>query len=139
MLHERIQTSAPLVVDLDRTLIANDIAMEQMIRVGRGSWRALAWLVLAVVVGLWRGPARLKARLARRAPVDATTLPYRAEVLALIAAARAEGRPVILATASHARIAARVARHLGLFDRVIATSARTNTKGAAKLDANRAS
>lgn len=144
MKHERIiaqapeTTAVPLVVDLDRTLIANDVAMEQMVRIGRGSWRALAWLVWAVLVSLVRGPARLKVRLARRVPVDAATLPYRPEVLALIDAARAEARPVILATASHARIAARVARHLGRFDHVIATSAGGNAKGTAKLAAIRA-
>lgn len=74
---------------------------------------------------------------ARRDPLDAAALPYRREVLDLIEQARTEGRPVILASASHWRHIRRIADHLGLSDPIIATRGRTNLKGSAKLAAIR--
>ena len=138
MKHDRIGSKTPLVVDLDHTLIATDIAMEQSVRVARRGVASLVWLALAMFASLWRGPERLKAQLARMAPIDAASLPYRPEVLATIENARRLKRPIILATASHWRVARAVARHLGVFDAVIATSARVNRKGHAKLAAIRA-
>ena len=143
MKHERITAPPapdnaappPLVIDLDRTLVTNDVAMEQLVRFGRRSWRTALALLWALALSVLHGPARLKVRLAKAVPIDAATLPYRPEVLELIATARAQHRPVILATASHARVAHAVARHLGLFDAVIATRGRRNAKGAAKLAA----
>lgn len=123
-----------LVVDLDHTLIRGDVAVEAMVRVLRHGLAATAALVRC----LRRGPAATKTWLTRRLPPDAATLPYRDEVLALIAEARAEGRPVILATAAHWRTAARVAAAVGPFDAVLASGRRRNLKSAAKLAAIRA-
>lgn len=61
----------------------------------------------------------------------------RFEVLALIHEAKAEGRTVILASASHWRNVLRVSRHVGLSDKIIATDGRHNMKGACKLAAIR--
>src|SRR3546814_5259432 len=74
----------------------------------------------------------------RRDRIDAARLAYLSEVLHLIEQARAEGRPVILASASHWRHIRRIADHLALSDPVIATRGRSNLKGAAKLAAIRA-
>src|SRR3546814_16435812 len=74
----------------------------------------------------------------RRDRIDAARLPYRSEVLHRIEQARAEGRPVILASASHWRHIRRIADHLGLSDPIIATRGRVNLKGSAKLAAIRA-
>ncbi len=119
-----------LVVDLDDTLIRGDVAVEALIR----ALRRLS-LVFAILRGLLAGPAGIKTLLARRMPVDASRLCYREEVLALIAAARGAGRPVILATAAHWRTARRVAAAVGPFDAVIASDRRHNLKGTAKLAA----
>ncbi|MFM6854943.1 MAG: UbiA family prenyltransferase [Sphingopyxis sp.] len=124
----------PLIVDLDRSLTRADVAMESLVRVARRSvalCAALLWWMLA-------GRAGLKTRLARLDPVDPARLPYRAEVIALIQSARADGRPVWLASAAHGRNVVRVARHLGLFDGIIASTRRANIKGSAKLAAIRA-
>lgn len=123
----------PLVVDLDGTLTPADVSVEALLTVARRGllhfWMVLRWLLT--------GRAGVKTRAARHAPLDAAKLRYRPEVLALIETARGEGRPVILASASHRRNIARVARHLGLFDAVLATSNRANLKGAHKLAALR--
>jgi 4-hydroxybenzoate polyprenyltransferase len=56
----------------------------------------------------------------------------------MIAAARAEGRPIVLASGSHWRYVQRVARSSGPFDIVIGTRAGVNLTGAAKLSRLRA-
>lgn len=125
--------AVPLFVDVDATLVRADVTLEALVTVMRSSLRGF-------FAGLWwliAGRAVTKTLLARRAPVDAASLPYRAEVMELIAQARAEGRPVILASASHWRNVSRIARHIGA-DGVIATRRRQNLKGANKLAAIRA-
>lgn len=124
----------PLVVDCDRTLTRADMAMEALVDVAKHSFRSFIF-VLYWFIG---GRAAIKTRLARIAPVRAEGLPIRPEVAALIAAARADGRPVILASAGHQRNLARVARAHGPFDAVIGTTRRANRKGTGKLSAIRA-
>ena len=119
----------PLFVDVDGTLTAADISLESFVRFARSgvwSWLMLLWWIV-------RGRAIAKTMVARRMPIDPATLPYRDEVLQLIAAARAAGRPVILASASHWRNIARISAHLGLDGHLIATRGDRNLKGAAKL------
>jgi 4-hydroxybenzoate polyprenyltransferase/phosphoserine phosphatase len=123
--------AVPLFVDVDGTLTRADISLESFVRVARCSVTAMLQLLL----WLLRGRAVAKAMAARRDPVDPVKLPYRQEVLDLIAEAQANGRPVILASASHRRNIRRVASHLGLSESVIATHAHANLKGAPKLAA----
>jgi len=127
--------SLPLVVDLDGTLVAGDIAMESLITVARRNLRSFL-CVLALV--LFASRARLKAYLALHDPVDPEGLAFRPAVLDLIAQARAGGRPVILASAAHQANVRRVAHHLGLFDAALGSTSRSNLRGKAKLDAIRA-
>jgi len=126
--------AVPLFVDVDGTLTRADVSLESFLRVVRSA--VFAWA--ALLLWLVRGRAFAKTMAARRAPVDPALLPYRAEVLAFIDRARAEGRPVILASASHWRNVARIARHLGLDEPVLATRGRRNLKSRAKLAAVRA-
>jgi 4-hydroxybenzoate polyprenyltransferase len=67
--------------------------------------------------------------------LDVTILPYEPLVLELIREERAKGRQIVLATASHKVYAERVALHLGLFDKVLATEADRNLSAVAKRDA----
>lgn len=122
--------TCPLVVDLDGTLIRSDLLVESGLRFVRRApleaMRPLVWL--------GRGKAVLKARLAERGGVDVTTLPYEPSVLALIDEARRDGRRVVLATASHVSLAEAVARHLGCFDEVIASTEAENLAAERKRD-----
>ncbi len=118
----------PLVVDLDGTLIASDLLIETAFaELGRRPYSALD-----MCTALTRGKAALKHRLAEPADFDPGTLPYDPEVLAAIRQAREDGRPVYLASASHRRLVAAVADHLGLFDGWFASCEATNLAGAAK-------
>lgn len=121
----------PLVVDLDGTLIRTDLLAETanqfLIDHPVQSVRLLAWLA--------QGKSALKTHLAAASGVDAATLPYNDHLLEWLREQRAQGRQLVLATASHHTLADRVARHLGLFDDVLATNASTNLKAGAKRDA----
>lgn len=122
----------PLVVDLDGTLIATDSLWETF-------WAVLADKPRAGLAALWaltRGRAAFKRALAPHAPAP-DTLPLRPEVLAEIETARAQGRPVVLASAADAGIAQRMADHLGL-DAALGSDGQVNLKGAAKAEALRA-
>lgn len=123
--------SVPLYVDLDGTLVATDLLHESALLLARRSpldaLKLPAWLMA--------GKARMKQEIARRIDIDVTGLPYRQEVLHLIAQARQEGRRVVLATASDRSIATAIAAHLGNFDAVLASDGQTNLSGRAKLAA----
>lgn len=134
MLERRLETEPrqpTLYVDLDGTLTPADVSIEAFVTFARA--KPLNGLML--LFWLFKGRAFAKAMVARRLPLDPATLPYRAAVLQLIETERAAGRRVVLASASHRRNVGRVARHLGLFDGVIASSARRNLKGREKLRA----
>jgi len=117
-----------LCVDLDGTLIDSDLLFESFL----SAFRKAPWLVFQCVWWLAIGRARLKEELAKRAEVDAGTLPYRGEVVAFLRVERAKGRRLVLATASWCSLAEEVGRHLGLFDEVLATTRERNLKGERK-------
>ncbi len=121
----------PLVVDLDGTLIRSDLLVESFLSLL--SERPLE--ALRRLGALRRGKAAFKAALAEHALIDAPTLPYDPAVLALMEAARAEGRATVLASASDARYVRAVADHLGGFDAVLGTEGGVNLSGARKADA----
>ena len=124
---------APVVcVDLDGTLIASDLLSESILGYSRrhplGIFHLPFWLL--------RGRAYLKQRLANPDYIRPENLPYRQDVLETISALREAGATrTVLATASHVNLANAVARHLGIFDEVVATCDATNLKGAAKAQA----
>jgi 4-hydroxybenzoate polyprenyltransferase len=120
----------PLCVDLDGTLVATDTLWESALTLVR----AQPLRALLLPVWLVRGRAALKSALAAAAPLDVASLPYRSEVLAYVAEARAAGRDVVLVTASPRAVAERVASHTGVFEDVMASDAE-NLKGARKRDA----
>jgi 4-hydroxybenzoate polyprenyltransferase/phosphoserine phosphatase len=125
------QNGVALCVDCDGTLIATDLLHESVVKL----IKARPWVLLVLPLWLLGGRQSLKQRVAEQVEIDASTLPYRADVLALVQQARAEGRTTVLATASHERYAKAVAAHVGVFDEVLATNAGRNLKGEAKRQA----
>ncbi|PVE25752.1 UbiA family prenyltransferase [Microvirga sp. KLBC 81] len=122
--------SRPLVVDLDGTLVASDLLIETAFsELGRRPHS-----LVEILAALKRGKAALKHRLSEPVDFDPSTLPYDPEVLALIRQAKAEGRQVYLASASHEKLVGRVADHLGEFDGWFATNETTNLAGEKKAE-----
>ena len=128
-MHGTRDTDIPLIVDLDGTLTPADTGLEAFVRYARKGplhfLRLLFWLI--------QGRSVAKAKVARATAFDPATLMLRPEVVAMVEAARASGRKTILASASHWRTVKAVAAHTGLFDDVIASTAKRNCKGGAKL------
>ena len=118
----------PLCCDLDGTLIHSDTLHESILDGLRQNPLAMAGLPL----WLLQGRAQFKKRVADCSQFDASTLPYREDVLNALRQARAEGRQLVLVTAAHRDIALAVAAHLQIFDRIIASSDTQNLKGPAK-------
>ena len=120
--HRETTSSIPLIVDLDGTLLRSDLLLETTALL----MREQPWRLPALLPWLARGKVHLKRQLAQATDLDVQTLPYDADVLALVEEARLAGRPVVLATASHRLLADQVAEHLGVFDEVMATEGDVN-------------
>lgn len=122
----------PLVVDLDGTLVRTDTLVECVVASIRQPLK-----LLRAVAALRFGRARLKQEFAAIAELDPALLPYNQELLAFLREEQKRGRPLILATGADQHIALAVARHLDLFDRVLASDGTSNLTGSGKLAAIR--
>lgn len=126
-------STTAMYVDLDGTLLSTDMLWETIcFLVCREPLRALS-----LPFWLFRGKAGFKQEIAQRVSFDPALLPYRREVLDYLRAQKAQGRRLVLATASHQSVANPIAAHLGLFDAVLASDGETNLCAETKLDAIR--
>ena len=120
----------PLVVDLDGTLIFTDMLHESALRVLRDN----PLNTLCIPYWLSRGKAVLKQNLAHRTDFDPEFLPYNLRFIEWLKQQRAQGRQLILCTASDLSIATAIAEHLGVFDEVIASDGTRNLTGKHKAE-----
>ncbi|HWB08569.1 MAG TPA: UbiA family prenyltransferase [Pirellulales bacterium] len=120
-------------VDLDGTLIRTDTLWESLLLLARSR----PWQLLCAIAWLLRGKAYFKDQLAARVVPDARLLPYRAELLKSLRELKAKGVTLCLTTAADRRVAGEVAKHLCLFDEVVASDGSTNCSGSNKLAAIR--
>ena len=120
--------AGPLVVDVDGTLVAGDLAMEGAVRlVAVAPLRALAfpwWL-------LRDGRAGFKRRVAGEVALPPATLVLNPAVVEEIAAGRAQGREVWLASGSDEGVVGPLADAVGATGH-FASDGRTNLVGSAK-------
>lgn len=123
--------SRPLCVDLDGTLVATDTMYESLLL----AVRTRPLHLIAAPFWLFQGRAFFKQQLARRAIPDPATLPYRDELVLYLRDQKAAGRRLILTTGTDALVAGTIAKHLDLFDAVLASDGRTNCTGSAKVQA----
>ncbi len=124
-------TSQPLFVDLDGTLVKADIFLEAIFALVRKNPCILANIIGWLIRG---GRARVKYEIAVRYDLQACNLPYNEELLDFLREQKTLGRKIHLATASNEIFAKKVADKLGLFDAVLASDARENLKGGNKLE-----
>jgi 4-hydroxybenzoate polyprenyltransferase/phosphoserine phosphatase len=121
----------PLVLDVDGTFLKTDMLFETF-------WAGLGtdpFATLRATFTNLRRPERLKAELARIAPLRTDLLPVNPEVADLALRSRMAGREVVLASASDRSLVEPLAREYGLSERVFASDADHNLKGAAKAAA----
>jgi phosphoserine phosphatase len=124
----------PLVVDLDGTLVDADTLHLSIARLARER----PWLLPALPFMVLFGRARFKDFVSDHVQLDPSSLPYRPDVMEFVKHQRASGRRIVLATAANKQIADAVARHLGVFESVIASNRRHNAKAGGKVAAIRA-
>jgi phosphoserine phosphatase len=89
-------SAVALCIDCDGTLLQTDLLHEGVLAMIKQS----PWAVLLLPWWLLRGKAYLKERISERVRFDWESMPYCAGILDLIRTARAQGRRVVLATAS---------------------------------------
>jgi 4-hydroxybenzoate polyprenyltransferase/phosphoserine phosphatase len=123
------ENGRPIVVDLDGTLVNSDMLVENLFLF----LRLYPCRVFHVLAWLMRGKACLKRNLADAVLPEASALPYNQCLVTWLKTQRAQGRHLVLATASDQRIAERVAAHVGLFDEVLGTND-VNLSSSAKRD-----
>lgn len=123
-------TVCPLCVDLDGTLIRGDMFLETALEAVRDKPLSLVQMLPSV----WRGRAWLKRRLARTSRFDPAHLPYDERLVDYLHGEHASGRMLVLATASDELVARRIADHLKLFDKILASDGRRNLKGNVKRE-----
>ncbi|MDP1929986.1 MAG: UbiA family prenyltransferase [Gammaproteobacteria bacterium] len=119
----------PLFVDLDGTLIHSDLLLESFLDLIK---RHFLCLFLAPF-WLLRGKAWLKYQIASRVELRADLLPYNNEFLDYLREQKAQGRKLILISASSDRLVQSVAAHLALFDLAIGSDDKVNCSGTRKL------
>src|SRR3990172_12312754 len=118
----------PLCVDLDGTLAKTDLLFETAIGAIRKNWT----IIFRLPIWFFAGKARAKRQLAKISTCNLEIIPWNHELIGYLKKERENGRQIVLATANDRIVAESVARHLGLFDEVIASDGITNIKGAAK-------
>ena len=111
----------PLCVDLDGTLIKSDLLIESIFA-----------LIKVSPLSLFRGKAFFKYQIASRVEMNPSLLPYQTEFLDFLKEEHANGRQLILATASNELLAEQVSRHLNIFSEVIASNSKYNVSGTNK-------
>ncbi len=121
----------PLVLDVDGTFLKTDMLFECF-------WAGLGRAPLATLKACalhFRQPQRLKAELAQIAPLRTDLLPVNPDVAGYAASAVADGRDVVLASASDQTLVRALADEYALSETVFASDGETNLKGQAKAEA----
>ena len=119
----------PLCVDLDGTLVKSDTLYDSLCVMLRHRPTA----VLKLPFWLLGGKARVKAELARIAPIDAAKLPFNQKVVNFLRQEKRNGRKIYLVTGADERLAHAVAAHLNLFTETLGSNGATNLTGNLKL------
>ncbi|MBM7069074.1 UbiA family prenyltransferase [Actibacterium sp. 188UL27-1] len=122
--------TVPLVVDLDGTFSRSDTLHEALL-----SLVAKQPNKLPEIAGwLGSGKAVFKDKVAEEALVDASILPLNQDVVDYVADARAQGRKVLLVSASNQRQVTAVADAADMFDEAVGSGPDRNLAGSNKAD-----
>ncbi len=125
------EASATLCVDLDGTLVKTDTLVDLLCSLAHTS----PWQFARIPLWLTQGKAAFKRSVAAHAPLDAAHLPYNTALVTFLREEAAAGRTLVLATGADRQTAEAVAKHLGIFQQVLASDGTTNLTGARKLHA----
>lgn len=127
---ELANTNIPLCIDCDGTLIHTDLLFEGVLKLVKNK----PWEIFLLPFWLLKGKAFMKHRIAERVDFNWEMLPYCTEVITLAKSANAQGRQVILVSASPSKWVEGIAKYLGLFNGTMSTK-ESNLAGHSKANA----
>lgn len=131
-MQERQDVIGVVCADVDGTLLQTDLLYESLLF----ALKRHPTVIFFVPFWLLRGLAYLKARLARRAAdMSVATMPLNEPVVSYLQERFEKGNSIILASASHTSLVAKVADRLGFVSQVIGSDESINCKGTRKADA----
>ena len=130
MFESTCEIRLPLCVDCDGTIIKTDLLFESFFVLLKQS----PFTVFRLPFWLLKGKAYLKQRIAEWVDLDVTLLPYNTHLLSFLQQEKAQGRELILVTASPRKFAQQISDHLDLFCMVIATDGDKNMRGKHKAE-----
>ncbi|ATB28935.1 UbiA family prenyltransferase [Melittangium boletus] len=108
---------SPLTVELEGVLARTNTLHEGLVRL----LKRRPHLLPAAVGWSLKGPAFLRAQVARHVDLDVARLPYDEALVSRLTEEKSRGRRIVLATVADRRVAEAVAAHLGFFDQVLAS------------------
>ncbi len=118
----------PLCVDLDGTLLKTDSLHELLVKFIKYN----LWSIFKLPFWVLEGKAAFKSQLAERVSLAPHLLPYNEKVLDFVRQEKEKGREVYLCTGANISVAQDIARHIDLFDGVIASQDAKNITGGNK-------
>jgi len=127
---EKNVSDAPLCVDMDGTLILQDLLMFGIFRLAIKRPQALFFLSFSLL----KGRAKFKDDAAEKLSINPSGLTFNRALVEYLISQKKLGRRIILVTGNNAKIAQPVARYLGLFSEVIASTKEKNLVGRAKAN-----
>ncbi|MBE6447345.1 MAG: hypothetical protein E7015_02540 [Alphaproteobacteria bacterium] len=116
-------SSLPLCVDLDGTLIFDDVsrlAFRCLLKKGN------VCKLLRIALSSLGNVARIKHEIAAIADLDPATLRYNEKFLSYVISEKQRGKKLILSTGANHKYARCIADYLGIFDKVFASSESIN-------------
>lgn len=125
-----VNNTIPLVVDLNGALIQTDLLYASLCAL----LKQRPWCLFLLPLWLLKGKAYLKRQIAQHLTFEVSRLPYHTAFLDHLTTQHTHGRRLMLATASDARLAREVAKHLGIFETVLASDGMTNLAAERKRD-----
>ena len=118
-------TSLPLCVDLDGTLILTDSLWESCLRLISQQplmlFLLLSWLFL--------GKASFKQKVSQHINLSPGSLPFNTDLLKYLTQQRLLNRHLVLVTAANKTIAEAISSHLNIFDEILASDETHNLSG----------
>ncbi len=120
-----LKMTKTLVVDLDGSLIKNDLLQDSILVY----FLKNPFNIIKIIKLILSGKAHIKRQLAEKVTIDPGLLPYNKNVIKIIKEKILEGQKVALATASDLKYANQISEYLGLFEYVYASDGTNNLKG----------
>ena len=123
-------TSLPLCVDLDGTLILTDSLWESCLRLISQK----PFMILFFPLWLFLGKAGFKHKVSQHVKLNPSSLPFNTMLLKYLTQQKLHNRHLVLVTAANKKIAEAIAHHLNIFDEVLASENNLNLSGQNKAN-----